>query len=460
MIKKTALFKKCFFGAMAAFFTLTGAFASWNSYGIPDSAEIREKISSTYFDAPVDFLRTQENQVLKNDVNENFQISFNENEKYFIIAITPQTTIEIQYQNGDLSESRQKEVFTEGSAGSWILYKNLSTSKAEKVRWYFNADSEVYLEFSAEAKKTFADLILYDTYLVKHAPLGLPFSRLYTASFEEIQNWTKNSIPWKKVTVKSGQYWGLLQTALTVRKYLPKMENLQDALYNEDGILCDRMTDQPYTLLDEDGNPYSAKKDGLLQLDSAGFIKWIVDGLIYPYTGSYSDSQSLYQPTVEFNLLSKTGVLNEKYDIAFALNWTRNLALKAWNVRNVRQLTYKDCGLDLSYNHFAKVPSYVKDTGYQIDLLKPLLYVQALIEPGYAYLGAVKEFSVTNREDFVFNNEAAIFPYFDDKGHFDCLVFENGKEMTLDEFMNKYKNSFVNLVRVKCSEDFYPLENF
>lgn len=460
MMKKTALLKKSLFGAIAAFFTVIAASASYNSYGIPDSAEIRKNLIENWFEAPVDMVRTKDNEIYKNAVNQSFQVSFQEQDNYLLVMVIPASQIEVEYQKDQIKESRLEQVYSPGAAGSWILFRNGQTGQPEKLHWYFNADSQVYLEFTAAANKTFADLIVYNNYVVKHTPVGVPFQRLYTSSFQEIQNWTNKSIPWYKVQVIPGQYRELLQTAYTVRKYLPKIQILDKGYYNEDGVLCNRSNDKPYILLNEDLEPYSAEKAGILQVDSAGFIKWIADGLIFPYTGSYTTADSLYNPTVEYNPLGKTGIKNQQYDIAFSLNWTRNLALQAWNVRNRKQVKYEDSGIDVNYNHFTKVSPYIKDTGYKVQLLKSILYIQAVIEPGYAYFGAVKEYSVTKPEEFVFNNQVAFFPYFDDNGHFDCLVFEAGQEMTLDGFISKYRNSFVNLVRIKTSEDFYPLENF
>lgn len=455
---KTGLLKKIICGATAAFLTLAASYAAYNSYGIPDSSEIRTKLVDTWFEAPLGMVRSSESKIFSNDIGQKFQVRCEEDDSSLKIIVSPASQIEVEAIKNDVRETRMEEVFFSASAGSWVLYRNRSTGKAERVLWYFNEDSSVYLQFTAESTKTFADVLVYGNYLVKHTPVGIPFERLYTASFQEIQNWTKKSVPWNKVTVVPGQYRGLLQTAFTIRNFLSKMEFLKDACYDEKGRLCSVLTEEEYFLLDEDKKPYSPQKPGVLMLSSSGFIKWIADGLIYPYTGKYTTISSLAETTVEYDPLGKTGAMNRKYDIAFSLNWTRNLALALWNAQHSRQVSYKESGVDVEYNHFTKVPAYSKNTGYKVELLKSLLYVQAVIEPGYAYLGAIKEYSVTKPEEFVFNNAAVFFPYFDDKGRFDCIVFDSGKEMTLDAFISDYKNAFVNLSRIKTSEDFYPQE--
>ena len=56
------------------------------------------------------------------------------------------------------------------------------------------------------------------------------------------------------------------------------------------------------------------------------------------------------------------------------------------------------------------------------------------------------------------NNCAVFFPYFDNNGKFGCFVFEQGKEISLEKFVKKYKDAYIHLERVKSLEAFFPYE--
>ena len=102
---------------------------------------------------------------------------------------------------------------------------------------------------------------------------------------------------------------------------------------------------------------------------------------------------------------------------------------------------------------------YLKDTGYRINAIKGLLYVLAVTEPGKLYLGAVRQShrpSVDSPEVQFFTESVAIFPYFDTSGRFQVVIFENGTELSLETFMDRYKDSYVHLVRINASERFFP----
>ena len=48
--------------------------------------------------------------------------------------------------------------------------------------------------------------------------------------------------------------------------------------------------------------------------------------------------------------------------------------------------------------------------------------------------------------------------YVDSTGKFGCFVFEQGKEISLEKFVKKYKDAYIHLERVKSLEAFFPYE--
>ena len=82
----------------------------------------------------------------------------------------------------------------------------------------------------------------------------------------------------------------------------------------------------------------------------------------------------------------------------------------------------------------------------------------AVTVPSWFYLAAIRQGSYLKPDELVFNNCAVFFPYFDNNGKFGCFIFEQGKEISLEKFLKKYKNAYIHLERVKSLEAFFPYE--
>ena len=101
--------------------------------------------------------------------------------------------------------------------------------------------------------------------------------------------------------------------------------------------------------------------------------------------------------------------------------------------------------------------TFIEDTGYNIAVLKSLLYVLAATEPGTFYFGAIRETDKTVIPEIkVFNQNVVFMPYFNSDGSFNCYVFMNGRELTLEDFCMIYGSDFVYLTKVKSSREFFP----
>ena len=88
--KKTVL-------ALSAVFLcfMTSVYAEYNSFGIPDSSEIRTEITDSWFHQDLENIRMNNVQVRKNIEGESFQISLEEQEKQFIVYVSPKSTMQV-----------------------------------------------------------------------------------------------------------------------------------------------------------------------------------------------------------------------------------------------------------------------------------------------------------------------------------------------------------------------------
>ncbi|MBP5158538.1 MAG: hypothetical protein ILP18_11785 [Treponema sp.] len=469
-----------FVAVLLACFAAVPVFAGFSSYGIPDSSEIRSEIASSWFEAPIALVRSKAEELYDDGAGHSFQVRIEEEGAFYKIIIAPKSVINVDYIKGGERKRVEASVYREGTAGTWILYREARSGKASKIRIHFNADPGVYLELRNGENKTFADMVLYDCYMVRSVPLGVRFKKLYSMSFDAIQALTKKSLPWSSLNVVPGQYHPVLQMAAVIRSCLPRMVYAFDAAYNEEGKLYSVQLNEPLDLSDEavrkdpslEQARQAANSGSGLVLSATGFLKWIADGIIEPSTGSFTKLGDMVAPTVNYSSLGKKGVISQTWNLSLTLDCCRNLAVEALNARSTkRSYRYKmggsdETGVDVTVEPFVsdivdggelRSVGYIQDTGYSITELKSLLYVLAVTECQYIYFGAIKSGSKAGGGDSVFNNCAVFMPYFDDNGSFDCIVFEQGKEYVLDAFLDLHGDSFVHLERVKSTDYFQPM---
>jgi hypothetical protein len=413
----------------------------------PDSSQIRSLYIGEWIMQPIAKLRAMQPEIYTDNFGNDFQFRFEEDENQFYILVIPGTMLETDVYAADGMETILSGTFSPSAPGTWVLARDKLTSDPAAITYYFAGDSEVNITFHLSGGKTFADFVVFKQYAGRNVPVPVQFERLYTASFDEIRNWTK-TFPWWLTDINAGMFNGTLQMIETIRDNLHRIVSVPDGVYDENGTLVSLFTAQPI------------KTDGELKLSGAGFLKWIIDGLVSPLTGSRMPISSVSGPTISYPVGSFYGVLSTRYNLTFALDWTRNLAVAATSTVHKRELKVSEAGTDVTSELFTVNSgfSYVPNTGYRTEALLPLLYMLSAIENNTFFLAAIQEIDrkPEQTEIHYFNNCAAIFPYFDSYGRFDAVVFENGAEYTLPEFIEKYRGNFVHLSRVQASDYFFP----
>ena len=432
-------------------------FAAYNSWGIPDSSEIRKGLKERWFEAPLDEVRMNLPEIYDNNAGEKFQVRLEETDTTYMIYVAPCSVINVNVYSSKGVTKQQQEVYPGDAPGSWVLVRDKKTDKAIRIRWYFSVNSDVYVQFTPYGKTSLADMVIFGNYASKGAPTGVAFTSLYSLSFEDVLNMTKVSLPWKYVTVDDEKYSGVLQMVGMIQKNLPKIMYVTDAMYDENNELVQIVSGRPFNAADIDNTK--------LYLSSAGFVKWIADGLVEPIAGSKIKRSPLLVETVSVKENGYQGILSQKYNLFFSLNWIRNLAAAIVSVTTGKLYMYSESGADVTINPFAATISgagtlntvtFIEDTGYDVDVLQSLLYVLAASEPGNFYFGAIRETDKTATPEVkVFNECVAFFPYFSNKS-FGCFVFMNGRAISLEDFCMLYGDDYVYLTRARASERFFP----
>ena len=437
-----------------------------NKLRVPDSSVIRKLIADNWFEQPLETLRHNRTEIRANAIGQLFQIRLEETSEVFSIIIAPETHIDVDLYTQDGIEHKTVDEYPADASGSWVLARDSTTGKPIRIRYYFAGDSEVFVQFSPSGNKTLADYVIDGCFVSRGVQVGVPFDYFYTASFASILSLTEKTLPWHYADIHPEQYHGNLVLVTGIRKNLERIKKVENGGYDEYGkpvFVAGKNAGKERTVDSAD------KQNDILTMSHSGFVKWVVDGLITPTTGSATYVEPLLRPTVQLNPLGVSGIKSQGENLFYSLDWTRNLAAAKLSVQARKNYLYEDSGVDVTIEPFSaevsskgisSVAGYIKNSGYEIKYLKPLLYVLAASEPTYFYLAAVRRTvrpADGSPEFKVFDSSAVIFPFFNKDGQFSCTIFENGEELSLAQFTKKYPDSFVHLTRVLSSDRFAPL---
>jgi hypothetical protein len=310
----------------------------------------------------------------------------------------------------------------------------------------------VYVKLTPGNKKFYADLIIFGEYAVRGVEAGVPFERLYTASFSDLRKWTP-SIPWYYAALPESRFEGVRQMIGVIRDNQKRFSSVPNAAYDENGEPVDILSGKKRA-----SNP-AGSAGGALEFSDAGFVKWIIDGLISAFSETGTSLLPLVAQTVSYKTGNSQDVLGRQYNLSFALDWTRNLAAAILSVKSKKTYSGINSGVDVTVEPFAlsAKTTYTKNSGYPAEGLLPVLYTLTATDPDMFYLAAVRQTDLASSpEVHFFSKCAVIFPYFDDRGKFYASVFENGNEMPLAQFIEKYKKDSIHLVRAEASTRFFP----
>jgi hypothetical protein len=347
--------------------------------------------------------------------------------------------------------------------GSWILTRRKDSGAAARIRIFLRSDPYTYIQFRPLGQdKCLMDTVIYDAYIQRSLPLPIPFERLYTIPVEEALSLAGEKFSRKYFDPDPADYRDIRNFITAVRKKLPDLRFADDGALNEEGV---------YVYINS-----LETQEGSGGLNCSGFAKWVVDGLLRPFTGERLPIGPLKEPLGQRGS-SFSGPWEQLRDPFFGLDWTRQLAARAMLV--LRSPAYASLEeIEVRTQPFSQVivrenktssirsyPGFLKEAGFGIEGLHPLLYTLAINEPGRIYLAAVNaetgppatEENPRGRPRMrQYFHIAVLAPYFNENGVFQVALFESAGETSFNRFKTRYPGHAVNLVRIPVEPFFDP----
>ena len=424
---------------------------------IPDSSAVRKSVAKTWLLSSPQEVLALEPAIYYDNNGKGFRFMAVDIEDRGEVAIV------ISPINTDFTTPNAEFV----PQGTWILYKDKESGKNISLKIYPRENPELYLRLTpAREDMTYVDVCLFNAYVKRHYPIGLPFEKLFYFSISQLKTFTTDALPWQ--LFNPPVFSSTVETCSDIiSDKLATLVYLDDGCFDEWGVPVHFKTGKKQTHI-ELSYHLDARQDlekVVGGVNAQGFLKWIVDGMIKPVAGQGIFLSSLMKETE-----TKISQFNAAYDhktIFLGLDWIRNLSAAALTMNLKRPCNPIGSGLDVKIEPFAGYPVASSDkdgnarsecfegnlnsAGYQVGYLQALLYYLAITEPGHFYLGAVNR-EVGSPPLHQYNHVVSFFPYFDALGAFHVDVYESAKKTTISHFVSMNGDAFVALTRVRAPE--------
>ena len=326
------------------------------------------------------------------------------------------------------------------SRGSYIIKRRIKDGAFVQVKIFLHDDPNFFLRISPLDQQTLFDVMVAGGRLYHNVPLPFSFLTILTRPFSDIVDASSAIVDWDGIIppVDPNDHDSVRHTVDRLR---PLLAQLPDA---EDGAM------------DRHGNLVYIETLGLQTdlpgFNCSGFAKWVADGIYHPLSGRYLDIDSLKRKHTELRGHRWSMRREDERDPYFGLDWSRNIGVTLLRMRN-RTADFMPEAADVRSVAFFE---YVEDVGYPVDDLQQILYMLAIEQPGYFYIGSInREFGeapVLRQHIHV----VILFPFFDAARRFRVAVMERNLETSLEALNQRYPGDHIHLVQVQASRSFDP----
>src|SRR6056297_1802523 len=342
--------------------------------------------------------------------------------------------------------------FSDAVAGSYIIRRSADDGSLEQIKIYYKSEPGSFLRiFPDRENRSRIDVFLRDRKVQSDVKISLSIEKIARSPFSEIVRRTVGYIDWEFYIPKAEFALPELTTVddlyHQVRPYLKQLRDAEDGAINSLG-------------------EFVFIKDGTAQtgeggLNCSGFAKWVVDSVLYHHTDSLLSIDALKRPHPNFRGNRWSSKVEEIEDPYFGLDWTRNLAIEAYQAldllpRGASGVEGSSADPELADVNFLRYHRYVEDVGYPVSSLETVMYELAKENTGHFYLGSVNVLTHGEYELRKHLHVAVFFPWLDEEGRLVLKILETNEETSPASFMRRYQGEYVHLVSIPQTGVFKP----
>lgn len=405
-----------------------------------ESSDIRKRLWTALFEAPRDAAKKYEPSEERNAWGR-WSVSVDSAKGAFYIIVSPQ-------RNGS------SPVYTQGT---WIVKRSDQNGEFLQAKVFLRSDPGTFARIYPAGSRSRIDIIAYGGVIYREVMIPLSFEDVLRSPFSKIRSLTKEVIDWDIFAPDPALFGDVRNLASAVRSWLPSLHYADDGAIDADG------TSVYISTLKRQASPAG--------LNCSGFVKWLVDGMLFPISGSYLSVDVLRQRMTSWRGSSFTIGYEESLDPFFGLDWSRALARAAWSAFYPSRVDSSPLANDVDEAPFAMRVSDADpvnggsmyeaysdnfgDAGLDVRGLKAALFLLASREPNRFYLA---QFNARDKDPpnlRRYFHIAALFPYFDKNGVFKVDVFESAAETSLEAVLSR-GYEFVKLIRMPSAARFEP----
>lgn len=388
------------------------------SSGFPDNHTIRQRLADVIH-APTDRVLSTPSGVY-NDLEQGNDVKFQ--------VVTQGAYYYLVFTNG------QHGSFPLDSRGSYIIKRSKKNGSFIQVKIFLNGTPGSYVRIFPMGSRSRMNLYLYGFRMYTNVNIPLSFREIVIDPFSKVMALTAGTVDWSLVLPDRPLPEDRTVEAMvrTIRERLPRL------LGHSSG-----------------GGSVPAYLEKLRALSHDGFVcsglaKWVIDGLYQPRTGHTVSVAKLEREHRALRSGVGSSPMRKNQDPFFGLDWARNLALALTRL--------DDPSVGLHADDVAGIPFFpsVRNVGYPVAKLKLILYLLAVKDPGYLYLGAVNRQSGHEPVRREFTHVVVLLPYFGPSGNFHAVVLDGNGETGVASVVRRYPEDYIFLARVRASRDFSP----
>ncbi len=235
------------------------------------------------------------------------------------------------------------------------------------------------------------------------------------------------------------------------QQQITETENTIPVLIKKIRKALPHLQDSGTALVDSYGNNIcldASVEEGKIALNCAGFAKYLADGFYAPLRKDQGFFRSIYLSPQELRIRffdlrgdNFTSQFEWTRDPYFALDWTRNIASQLGTIREDGFSGHE--AHDITSN--AAFP-YLEDKGYPAKYLVKVLKPLVKKNPERWYLASMNDWYGKEPELWQHHHIICLFPFYDDAGKFQLVIFERCRETSIENFLIRYPDSFLHLV--------------